>query len=253
MPTDTPETVVETPETPAAPDTGADAVPEWDGGLDSLDKQPWWAGVPDPAKEHLRSQYERHNFFRTVVDSDDTAATLTKEMEGLRASLGAEVNKYKGEAEKYKGEAESWKTKHDTLSAERESERIAARDTEIKTKFADIYEDYARHETDEAKQNSPLAMFVQLTDIQGHPDDKAAKMVRAAFDMPNPVVAGAAAPAPAPQPKTRDVEPPDSVSLANRNGLNPAEAIKKPPPLTPEEARRKLLEEIEAKEEARGG
>ena len=253
MPTEnTSETVVETPETPAAPDTGADAVPEWDGGLDGLDKQPWWAGVPDPAKEHIRGQYERHNFFRTVVDSDDTAATLTKEMEGLRASLGAEVTKYKGEAEKYKGEAESWKTKHETLAAERESERIAARDTEIKTKFADIYEDYAKHETDEARQASPLAMFVQLTDGQGLPDDKAAKMVRAAFDMPAPGAASAA-PAPAPQPRTRDVEPPDSVSLANRNGLNAAEAVKKLPPLSPEEARRKLMEEIEAREEARGG
>lgn len=244
-----------TSEAPAGGDAPAsDAAPaaEWDGGWDSFESQPWAKDIPASAKEHLRSRYDTSKFYRDIVDVDDRTAALTKEMDALRKSLGEETTKYKNEVE-------SWKTKHGeaegrfrALSAEVEQDRVSRREAELQNKFGDIYATWKDDASDDEKANGPLAMFVTLTDIQKIPDEKAAKMVRAAFDLPTPGAAPAASAQPE-RPKTRDVTPPDSVTLASRDGLNPSEAIRKPKPMSPEEARREYdrkTEEMEAREDA---
>lgn len=237
------EQSVETPETPAAPEAPVAEVPEWDGGLESLDKQPWWASVPDPHKEHLRGQYERHSFYKGLVDADDGVKKAAEEMMGLKQSLGAEVTKYKTEASDWRSKYEKLDGEHRAFRTEVEDERLSRQDAEVKERYPDIYAAFGK--TEEEQQNSPLATFARLV-AQGHPMDKAARMTRAAHDMATP----GAPDAPAPQPRTRDVTPPDAVALANANGLNPSLAQAKPEPLTPEEARRRLQARIEAEEEA---
>jgi hypothetical protein len=232
----------ETPssDVPAGGGAAVAETPAWDGSFDSVEKQPWWQQIPDDARGHLRKNFDDHSFLKTVLDGDEGAQRLRAETESLRKSLGEEVAKYKGEAETWKSKHDATKSEFDRYRTEAEERELSRRDEEVRTKFPDIY-GHAEKDPEGNITGGAIVEFARLT-ANGVSDARAAKAVRAMFDLPDP-----AKPAPE-KPKERDVKPPASVDLANKGGLNPAETVHKPAVPSSEDAHRAYKKKLETEE-----
>jgi hypothetical protein len=241
----------ENTQSPAGADTSSDvpaggadstlaATPAWDGSFDSVEKQPWWQQIPESDRGHLKKGFDDHAFLKTVLDGDEGAKRLRAETESLRKSLGEEVAKYKGEAETWKSKHDATKSEFDRYRTEAEERELSRRDEEVRTRFPDIY-GHVEKDDKGAITGGAIVEFARLTG-NGVSDERAAKAVRAMFDLPDP-----AKPAPE-KPKERDVTPPASVGLANKGGLNPAETVHKPAVPSSEDAHRAYKKKLEDEE-----
>lgn len=239
MPNDTPETVDTTTSTDAGTAAPAAEVPEWDGSLEAAASLPWWNTVPEAHREKLTDLYGHRSVLSKLLEQDDGAAQVKAENDGLRKSLAEVETKYKAEIETHKKESAKYKQDYESLAAEVESERAERAAADLEAKYPDIF---AAVEKDDAGNitGGALVEFARLVNA-GVAHDRAAKMTRAAFDMPAP----GAAPAEPEKPKVRDVKPPTSVEIANKNGLNPAQASEKPVVQSSEEAHRAYRKKLE--------
>jgi hypothetical protein len=209
-------------ETPVDAGAGAEgAAPEWDGDFEKLDKQPWWASVPEAARPHILKAHEertsataRAGYLDRIFGADDAVTALRGEIadkekviSGLKESLG---------------KAEGTAKEHETRARGLE-ERIADQETEqsfktMQAKYPDIFADVVL--TEDKKGVDPTKgaypRFVRLLS-SGMSEEDAATAARAFIAKP-----AEAAPA---RPATRTVEVPKSVSAATPGGNTPRATV----------------------------
>ena len=186
-------------------DPGTDAAPpaeDWDGEVTTIDKQSWWATLPEKAQQHLKGVYtardearQQASYLDKLFSSDDAVAEVRKELAGLKESLGAKD-----------GELTKLREEHQKAQEELEDARLDRAISFYQQTYPDIMNDV--HFKDEAKteldnEKGAFPVFAELV-RGGMPHEKAAKLARAVLTQP----ASAAAPAAqAPQPRAVDVPP----------------------------------------------
>jgi hypothetical protein len=190
-------------DTPVSDATVADAAPEWDGtDWSALDKQPWWASVPESARKHINSAHEERTIAKERGDYLDRL--FTADDDSVRRDLVASQNEAKSLKEALNGiEARAADEEED-----REYDRLAA-------KYTDIWADVHLDDKGELQQKGAYAKFVKLLQA-GFDEDEAATMARTA------TIAKATPAAPVVQAKTRTVEIPRSIANASKGGNNPS-------------------------------
>lgn len=192
----------------------ADPPADWDGDVAALDKQPWWASVPEKAQQHLKDVYtardeakQQASYLDKLFSSDDAVAEVRKELEGLKQALGAkdgEFSKLKEEHEKATSELEDIKIDRD----------IAAFHAAYPDIMADVhYTDDTKTEVDNTKGAFPVFVDLIYKDI---PHEKAAKLARAMLS--TPLAPDPAAPEKKAAPAPRAVEVPLSVRAMAKGG-----------------------------------
>lgn len=192
--------------------SGASA-PEWDGtDWSALDKQPWWASVPESARKHITSAHEERTTAKERSDYLDRL--FTADDDSVRRDLVAAQTERDSLKEALAGiEARSAEEAED-----REYDRLSA-------KYADIWEDIHPDEKGDLQQKGAYIKFVKLLQ-SGFDEDEAAAMARAVMITKPAATAGAAAPGtpatPAAPAKTRVVEIPKAIANASKGGNNPS-------------------------------
>ena len=196
-------------------DTNAAPPSEWDGAWATVDKQPWWASVPESARGHFSKINEERDALTRLLDADDATAELRKtlatkdsELSGLKKSLEEHGGKLTA-AEKRAAEAEAkladveWDTTYDRLQKQ----------------YPDIFEDVYYTNDEKTELDPAKGAFVKFAKLikQGIKPEEAATMARAFLPAKTPEVVIKEVP-----PKTRDVKPPASVVAATAGGNNPA-------------------------------
>jgi hypothetical protein len=163
------ETAVAAPvaDAPVVTGDGASA-PEWDGtDWSALDKQPWWASVPESARKHITSAHEERTIAKERGDYLDRL--FTADDDSVRRDLVAAQNEAKSLKEALAGiEARAAEEEED-----REYDRLAA-------KYADIWADIHPDEKGELQQKGAYVKFVKLLQ-SGFDEDEAAAMARTAM------------------------------------------------------------------------
>ena len=237
----------------ATPEAGAAVSPEpWNGDIEAVTKQPWWAQVPEEVRPHVetglrtvrkgwQSAYDKHrvekvapleksisdlqaqlrsaqsqrSLFSDILAEDEKNGPLLKQIEGLTESL----TKTTAERDDYKG-------KYDKYEAEKAESFYVDYMRGHETKYPDIYADLVFPEGDKPATGA-YASFIKLLN-EGEDEETAAAMVRVklAKNKPAEVAAPAAAPVVPKQP--REVVIPPGIQQMSQGGPRASAATRNP-------------------------
>jgi len=229
---------------PAASTTtgGEDAASAWNGELESLKSQPWWASLPENVRSSVEGglkskhatwqrgyqtkfeefkkgqqswQQEKAALEKSVAEakdhsawverllgSDDSASELNAKIESLSKALSEKDSTLSA----LERERDEWKTRLVTYEEQVAAKEAEYFDNKFKTDYPDIYNDYSVDEN--GTESGAFSHFLKLIE-SGFDSDAAAKMTRAI--MPPPVQA----------PGPRKVEPPPSIRAQTAPGTRP--------------------------------
>lgn len=205
---DPPEATTDAADT--TPAEGAAPADDWDGEVTTIDKQSWWATLPEKAQQHLKGVYtardeakQQASYLDKLFSSDDAVAEVRKELAGLKESLGAKD-----------GELTKLREEHQKAQEDLEDARLDRAISFYHQTYPDImsdvhFKDEAQTELDNEKGAFPV--FAELV-RGGMPHEKAAKLARAVLTQP-----ATATPA-APQPQPRAVNVPPAVRAMSKGG-----------------------------------
>lgn len=200
---------------PPAADEGveADSPADWDGDVAALDKQPWWASVPEKAQQHLKDVYaardeakQQATYLDKLFSSDDAVAEVRKELEGLKQSLGAKD-----------AEFSKLKSDYDKAAAELEDTKLDRSIAFFHATYPDIMADVHFTDAEKTELDSSKGAFPVFVDLINRdvPHEKAAKLARAMLTTQPQAQAAPEKKAP---PAPRAVEVPLAVRAMSKGG-----------------------------------
>lgn len=254
------------------PGTGGGAEDGWNGELESIQKEPWWADVPEDKRERVtaglkakhgkwQAGYQKkfeefrtreqgwtkekedlqaevakskqsRDYYSDLLKEDDQVKALTEKLTGLESALS--------EKEKEHGKKlREVETERDRLSAAVESHTLQQKLADYEKKFPDIYADFKEAPEEEfkagkAEPTGAFMDFLKLLPVLG--EERAAAVVRAEMKE------RAAAAAPAPPAKREVVLPPSMRNMGNGGGPRPSETARQGTGSYDEIRRQKLAE-----------
>lgn len=210
------DTSQDTPASDTSQDNAsAEATADWDGSWGSIDKQPWWASVPESARGHFSKINEERDALTRLLDADDATAELRKTL----ATKDSELSGLKKSLEEHGGKLTAAEKRAADAEAKLADVEWDATYERLQKQYPDIFDDVYYTNDEKTELDKTKGAFVKFAKLikQGIEPEEAAVMARAFLPAKAPEVIVKEVP-----PKTRDVKPPASVVAATAGGNNPA-------------------------------